>query len=289
MTEDNGPTVEPGIYADLSEDEYHHLRYFSNSVAGKLLRCPALAKYQMECGEETEALRWGSMFHKRILEPDQFDSAYITGPNVAKNTKKWKEFLADIDPDDTRQPIKESEAEDAAAIERAVWSDPVCKSLLSGKGRNEVSIIWDRTINVDGQTHQVRCKGRLDRLTAADGYSAIVDLKSTQNASTGEFSRSCGVYGYHRQAAMYLDGCAALDILKGQEPKQRRYIFIAVEKAPPFAVGVYELDDESIRAGRSQYVRLLEQWQECVTLDQWPSYTGWNGGIETISVPQWAL
>jgi len=105
-----------------------------------------------------------------------------------------------------------------------------------------------------------------------------VDLKSTQDASE-HFAKSCANYGYHRQAAMYLDGLRTLGL------DAEHFIFVAAEKAPPYAVGVYELDYDAIERGRDLYRADLELLARCMERDEWPAY---SPELVTLSLPRWA-
>jgi exodeoxyribonuclease VIII len=62
-------------------------------------------------------------------------------------------------------------------------------------------------------------------------------------------------------------------------------LFIAVEKEPPFAVGLYNLDAESIEIGRQKNEQNLVRLQECIEANNYPAY---STEIQTISLPNWA-
>ena len=76
----------------------------------------------------------------------------------------------------------------------------------------------------------------------------IVDVKTTEDASPEEFSRSLAKWRYHVQAPFYMDG---IELATGRRPKG--FVFLVVEKKPPYAVAAYTLDPESIELGRSEY------------------------------------
>jgi hypothetical protein len=61
-------------------------------------------------------------------------------------------------------------------------------------------------------------------------------------------------------------------------------VFVAIEKAPPFAAGVYTLDDASLEQGRIEYQRALAGIRECRATDNWPGY-----GAQEIALPGWAF
>ena len=163
----------------------------------------------------------------------------------------------------------------AMAMRQAVWSHPASKSLLKRKGKTEQSLTWHHPVGVD-------CKGRIDLLLDGKGRQKpmIVDLKTTLDASPEGFARSVAKYGYHVQAAFYKDG------MKHGENRNCAFAIIAVEKAEPYAVGVYVLDDTAISQGRKDYEKVLTSWKTAVQSDVYPSY---SDAPETLSLPEWAV
>ena len=65
-----------------------------------------------------------------------------------------------------------------------------------------------------------------------------------------------------------------------------KFIFAAIETSAPYAVKIYELDQESMEAGRKKYRQALNEYAQCKASNIWPSY---DQEIETIGIPQWAL
>jgi hypothetical protein len=145
--------------------------------------------------------------------------------------------------------------------------------LLSGAGDVELSLVWEQ----DGL--DVLCKGRLDRLSPGIAGGAIVDIKTTRDASPREFERAIFTHGYHRQAAFYLDGARAHGI------PAKHFVIIAVEKEPPYAVAVYRVSEGAIDAGQEQLRVLLAKYAECEQKDEWPAYPD---VVRDIALPDWA-
>jgi exodeoxyribonuclease VIII len=109
----------------------------------------------------------------------------------------------------------------------------------------------------------------------------IADLKTTEDASERAWIRDVVKYQYHAQAAFYLDGLETL------EPRaDRQFLWIAVEKKPPFACAIYQPDDATIYKGRAMYRNYLRQWLKCTETGEWPGY---DVGIQPLLLPDWAL
>lgn len=157
------------------------------------------------------------------------------------------------------------------AMANAVHSHPAAGALLTGcPGEAEKSVYWNDA------TTGVLCRCRPDWWR---DDNVIVDLKTTEDASPEGFAKSMANYRYDVQAAYYLDG-----IQKATRKRPKAFVFIAVEKKPPYGVGVYVLDADSLELGRAQYQHDLRIYAECVRTGEWPGY---GDKIQTISLPAW--
>jgi exodeoxyribonuclease VIII len=157
-------------------------------------------------------------------------------------------------------------------IMQSCRSHPMSKHLFSD-GIAEQSVFWE-----DAETG-VLCKARPDWLLGG-ANPAILDLKSTEDASPDGFMRSAYTYRYHVQAAWYLDG---LEAATGQKPDV--FMFLAVEKKYPHAVAFYYADDAMLSVGRAEYRKALRTYAECMKTNVWPGY---EGKLRPLSLPRWA-
>ena len=144
-----------------------------------------------------------------------------------------------------------------------------CK--LMAEGRSEQTIIWEE----EGQ----RCKARPDRIPDGE-HGVIVDIKTAGSADSKAFTSSCMRYGYAMQAGMYITGfnqvCSA---------KVDAFVFVVVEKEPPYRVEVYTLEDAFIQWGISEYHRLLALEIECRERNFWPHFQ--NAGAQELYLPNY--
>ena len=269
--------IQPGVYPNMPAPEYHGVRAFSNSLSGHMLRSPAHAKVYQEQGiEDTPALLLGRATHAAVLEPDAFPALFHEAPEVDRRTKAGKEAWAGAEEKahmTGAELLRAADYQTCLAIRDAVHRSKAAKALLSGAGEVELSLFWN------DQDTGVYCKGRLDRLSKGIGGGAIVDLKTTRDASRLAFERTIFNRGYHRQGYLYTTGAEGLGLAA------KHYAIIAVEKEPPYGVAVYRLTEGAIQAGGDQIRPLLERYQQCMENDEWPGYPD---RVEEISLPAWA-
>ena len=105
-----------------------------------------------------------------------------------------------------------------------------------------------------------------------------VDVKTTQDARESAFRRDVLRYRYHIQDAFYRNGLAANDV------PVEHFVFISIEKSPPHAIGIYEIDTEGVSRGYSAAHRGMATLAECLRTDHWPDY---GTSIITVDLPPW--
>ena len=210
----------------------------------------------------TAAMTFGSLVHCAVLEPDELEKRYDVCP--PRNTKAGKERAIEMR-EQGIEPVTASDMRMAHAMARAVKRHPLAGELLQ-EGKAEQSFWWD-----DLDTG-LRCKCRPDWLKD-DGV--IVDLKTTNDASPQGFAKSVATFRYHVGAAHYLNGI-----------KAHRFVFIAVEKEAPYAVAVYELDENAMVEGQRLTARDLRRIVNCRQQESWPGY---GDGLTMLSLPTWAF
>lgn len=265
----------PGVYPGTPMDEYHRWDAASNSRLSKLRRSPAhLKAYMEEPPPMTDALRIGRATHAAILEPDDFARLYVCGPEGDRRTKAVKEqWDALEDQYGVGYVLKPFDYNVCLRVRDAVHVHTKATGMISGPGQVELSMLWE-----DDNTGLL-CKARWDRYSPEIAGGAIVDIKTTRDASSREFERSLFSLGYHRQGAFYLMGGEARKL------PARHFVILAVEKAPPYAVAVYRLTEGALSAGEEQIRPLLVKYAECKARGEWPGYPD---EVQDIAIPAWA-
>jgi hypothetical protein len=261
-----------GVFYDMPASRYHAAQGVSNSMLRHLARSPGhLQAYLEQSEEQAPAMLFGQIVHQLLLEPDQPWSWAVRPPGLDGRSKEGKEWKARVGD----KPVLDHQ--DWLHVEGVVSSvrcHPTARLAL-GAGKPEVSIF--KAFHLGGT---VLRKARIDFVNEGN---ALVDIKTLEDARPEAFARQMVNLRYHVQAAYYLD--AWNDSLPaGVNPKEA-FVFIAVEKQPPYAVAVYDLARDAINAGRGEYIRLLQLYMECERQGEWPSY---NPDIQEINLPAWA-
>jgi exodeoxyribonuclease VIII len=256
----------------LTNAEYHARPEISKSGLDQLRRSP-LHYWNRYLNPDrlieppTEAMVLGSALHARVLEPHLFDDEYIVAPQgIDRRTKEGKLRWADFEAQAEGRTVLK--AEDAARIEAmaaAVHQHPAARTILRLPGKCEQSYFW--TDEATG----VACKCRPD--WHSDNRKLIADVKTTDDASPRGFIRSVMKYRYHVQAAFYSQGIGA-----------EEFLFIAVEKKPPFAVAVYATPPDLIERGAKEALQDLRLLATCRSENKWPGY---GDEIQSLVVPDW--
>lgn len=263
--------TEPGVYT-LPADVYHADPALSSSGARRLLSpsCPALFKWERENGQG----------HKRVFDFGHAAHAQVlgTGPElVIIEAADYRTKAAQQARDETRAegkvPLLPHEFATVEAMHAALLAHPSSK-LISHLGRAEQSLF------AKDEATGVMLRARIDWLPeVVDGRMTIVDYKTTASAEPGAFGRSAARYGYHLQAAWYLDMVRALGLADDIE-----FVFISQEKEPPYIVQPFRIGDYELAIGRRQNRKAIELFARCVENDDWPSY---SADVETLLLPTW--
>jgi hypothetical protein len=251
---------------DLTNAQYHKSPGISKSDLDLINVSPAhyLAKGKRK-RDFSPALQFGTLFHSMILEPAScLFHVKPEGMNFAKvDGKAWKADHLDL------PIITQDDYASLMGMQEAVKNNADSSPLIHCDGVAEQSLFY----RDDGGFIR---KCRPDWIPA--NRKCIVDLKSTECARADQFTKSILNFRYHVQAAWYLR------IAQGIGMDVESFIFVAVEKEPPYAVAVYELDEELLDYGRKEATRNWSAYVHAKTSGEWPSY---GSGIKKIKLPEY--
>ena len=259
----------------MTEKEYRQHPAISRSELWHIRESPQKFKYYKENPPEpTPSLLFGQVFHKMLLEPVTFDDEFVVAPEVNRRTKDGKQMLEDFVADHEKQTIIPEEMyAKANEMCEAVKREPLAVKLLNGAA--EVPFFW--TDEMTGED----CKCRVDVLNTSYSQPIIVDVKTTADASTDSFIRSAINYGYDFQAAMYFNGVAK------NIGKKPLFVFIAVEKEPPYAVNILQADELMLQRGYDLFREYIGIYHDCKVSGNWYGYLGRLNQINNLALPSY--
>lgn len=267
--------LEDGIYHDIPNDVYH-ARTLGVANKSALDQVDRSLKHYLSWanGREdkpTTAMLFGSACHMAILEPARFAEEYTVEEDFGD--KRFKENKARFEEwkrqNGGKKLISPEDAENIGGMFEAVHAHPVVGNMIRN-GVAEATIKW-----VDEGTGLV-CKCRPDYYVA--DLKMAVDIKTTQDARPDSFARSVGDFRYHVQEAFYRDGFAAL----GETIEH--FLFVAIEKTPPYAIKTYHLDQDALIEGAEQKDANMAALAHGIKTGEFPGY---EDGIETLSLKPW--
>lgn len=282
----------PGAYPGISIEDYHGnpnlLPGPSLSSSGiKTLLEKSPAHFWMDSAlnpnrsteRSSPALNLGKAIHDALLLPDRWSNEfYHTTPNgfSPAHHVKWADHIPAW-----RAAVAAGKviltADDVATVNRmadAVRAHELATSLLIS-GTPELTLVWQ------DEPTGVWLRVRPD--VTPDMRSIVPDVKSDINPSPEAFMRKADTYRYFHSAALYLDG---LDAIYGPEPgwAKRRFVFVVIEKSPPFTVTLYQAEDEDIERARMENRRAINLFARCLREDRWPGY---SDTVLPLGLPGW--
>lgn len=251
--------IEPGIYPDMSNGDYHaEPDHLSSS------QLKALLPEHYKPGGSSYAIAFGTAFHTRALGAGE---EVVLVETTSDRTKAYTEAAAAAEAEGKVAIL----ARDSERIDRMVAAlhdhADAADLLFNRAGSCEESAF---AVYPDG----LHVKARFDR-RLTDGV--IVDLKST-SAKPGRDSLTRAVldYGYDVSAAHYLEVADLLGL------GVQAFALVFVAKEPPHYVTVAEIDEAFLARGYALRDKAIARH-----LSNRPPYDGAAGFI-TLSPPRWA-
>lgn len=217
----------------------------------------------------------GSALHCKVLEGEaEFQSRYILKPEdisfATKEGKEWKAMQAGktILSNSDKERAWDSVHGMAESLFKLEWFNP---DLPDYRKFNELSIYWE--------ADNIPCKGRLDRLVDMGDQLLVLDLKTTDSVDPHTFQKKVtGGMNYLFQAAWYAEAASlAYD-------KPAKFIFIAVERAEPWTVALFEVSDEMMAEGQRQIKRARQLLANSLETKEWPKP---DVRYNVLGLPNW--
>lgn len=262
----------PGVY-DLPADEYHADPVPDGSLSPTRAKVlledagPARFRFQQDSPRRhSSAFDWGRLLHGLILgdgepvEVLEFDSYRTKAAQQARDEAR----------NNGHTPILRDDYGRAEHIAQQVRNNPTVRRLLA-HGEPEQSMFWRHPSGV-------MLRGRPDWIDIDNGL--IVDVKTTSKVGPRRFATSAFNFGYHMQAAWYLELAQQL----GHDVT--RFLHIVIENDAPNLSFVAEMTDDYLQLGRDAMTAAIDLYRTAVETGDWPGYPD---EVIPLLPPDWAL
>lgn len=264
--------------------------YLSNPAIGSsglrtlINKTPAHYKYEVENPEpSTPAQLLGTAIHQAILEPKYFKEQMVVEPIFEGKTKSG-EITTNKNCAEVREKYERWHLANSSKIIITQEQKDQIQGILTNLSGHKQAVkliadgIAEESLFWKDPESGLSCKARPDFIRE---NHIIVDIKTCQDASYNFFQSDIARYGYHIQAAMYLD--AASMVL---DKTFDTFIIVAIEKEAPFAVNCFQFKEDTINEGRLLYYKALLTLKECQKTGIWPAY---GNEITPMELPVWAI
>lgn len=260
------------IITNMPEAEYHSHPAVSKHGLDLIRKAPAHYRFAKDnpVQEATLAMKFGTLAHLAILEPERYERETFVMPRVDRRTKEGKAAYEEaMMVAEGRLIVTPEEHATLMGMQTALRTNDECIKVLDGATHIEPSLFW-----VDPML-DVACRARIDVVTP----TALVDYKTTDDASYEAFSKSVFNFRYHVQAAFYLHAWRQCG---GTEPM--KFLFIAQERKAPYLTAIYELTQPFLDLGDEEWLRDLSLYRHCMRTNTWPDY---ETNYRRIDIPRW--
>lgn len=194
--------------------------------------------------------------------------AEVLASNGARRGNKYKEWAESVG----REVCSESEMEKALIMSESIKRNPLCMELVDSTTCTQRCVFWQSEA---GHLLKIRSDG--------DNGRVPWDLKTTASPIS-MFPRKAVEYGYHHQAALYLDGYIAMGLL---DTPQVDFKFLVVQSIPPYRARVLVFPQQVIDFARAQVYKALDDMAIAESEDELFDKEDLEIGV--MDVPQWML
>ena len=249
------------IYENITREEYVKLEGINASSLKPYYESVMNGNYEASLSrKESDAMRFGTMVHSLILEPEKFSNEYAimpqspinekTGEPYGKTTKKYAEWYENLPKGKIYYSQDDFELIDR--IQTNIDNNEPASKILKACPKRETAITW--TDEATG----IKCKALIDFM----GDKIVGDLKTTRSIpirDTEELTAKAIFWDLVSnrnllQFSFYFDGCKANDL------DVEKFAVIFAKNNGNCDIATAFLSDNSIEYGRDMYQRAMCNW-----------------------------
>lgn len=272
--------MKSGIVIETNAEYHGYREAISKSRLANMSVCPAYFKWCEDNPQEpSEDMVIGSAFHKIVLEPETFYDEFAIMPNVDGRTTQGKLLKKQFEETKgNKQVITQDQYDTICGMRDSILSNPYARKLINGNIEQSMYFTDDLT--------KVECKCRPDVWRKVADRVVITDLKSAKSVMPNDFMRDVVKYHYDLQTAMYREGASKV---LGVPKDNIDFVFIAVEKKPPYLLNIMQADTYVIQKGEADFREYIGTYAECLETSDWYSFNGKDNIINNLSLPSYLL
>lgn len=313
--------LENGWYTEMQEMDSLEYLSWSKIMAMHKSEKNFYRKYILgKRSKDTPQMRMGRIIHSAMLEPEKFREHYRRAPvkdeiddlidtvkdlkealdhedtsynksakkidlidalleqNSAYRDRIWDCIMQDFENSLTKDSIRiDNDAGDKIIeMTRSLLEHPLAPKLMKGSAVEANGYLYDKDLDIYWLI-------KPDIFKVTKNKVMITDYKSTADASGESFGKSTANFGYHIQAAMYID---IAERILGRTVDE--YSFVITEQGEPYTTEVKHLNGADIELGRQIYTTEAQRIVKCLrehkkgTKKYWSGYSGKVSSSEVI-------
>lgn len=229
---------------------------------------------------KTDSLSYGNMLDAFILDNSKFASQFVVKPDTYVNSKgkdsSWTRKSKDCASWEDNQIaggkniISSAEMAMVIRAKEVMYQDEVIKAVLESSDF-QVMIVAEWHCKETGLVIPLKCLIDIAPRKDSHFHMYLADLKSCRTAAPGQWAREVYNWGYHVQAAFYMDMYEAAT-------GEVRNVFAHVlqESFEPFEVGRRMLSEEFVEEGRDKYVNAMSKYCHCLKTGKFLGYDSYT-------------
>lgn len=244
-------------------------RPLSFSSIKEFMRSPRhYVKYLTQERKQSEAMLFGAVCHKLILEPQDFENEYVVEPEFNKRTTQGKEgYQAFLDSVEERKmtPIPPATMLKAKELVTQFMGTPAHQYVLNLSKKEE-------RFDMTHQTGLPVC-GYIDGVNK----DFNLELKIVTSADTNDIIRDFYNMKYHIQAAIY------------NWANGKPIYYLVIENSFPHLSRIFKASDEYVAEGKKAFDKAMTDFKYCLDTDSFDfGYEFYAGSEPTVlTLPGW--
>lgn len=266
--------TDSGLYHSVNDNVQRGSAEYTMSFSElkRFAACPA--KWVAGASQEdSSSLKWGAAIDCLVTQPEEFSKRFAIKPEQYQDEKgEWKKWNGNAKvckewaENEKREVISKRDFSELTIAVHKLHSDPWCYNVIFQSNKQ---------VYLSAQWKQGNITVPLKCMIDFEWTSFLADLKTSQFVGHLSWPRHCFKFGYHMQAALYLD---MYNAARGYECATDFY-HICQESSPPYQIGRRLLSQEFIQIGRDSYQQILGNYVRCLSTNRWPGYDDHEGAI----------